>query len=600
MLQQKFGSRVEDLLQNTALEQYARQLSFGMHIVRGAMDETQCTQHMVELSKAIAKIASTADRLHRAVNVQGENRKTRWYTSVQACSKLCICKYEFEGVGRHVSYKLHEVPILQTFFDWIHGLGDLEEALHMNEVLGNVYDRADDEYIPWHSDLDSLYENSTDVLSWSVGSPGIFCFRPRDNEVDDTLYRMEGSKGSSAKDKRERAIAAGLRGLVPVFAGDIILMSGRCQVFLKHKTQQFSDLSDIMRLLKAYPATLQSSKDLMHLVCAKPELEALANRGNFTARRIYHHKAQPIRCPELPALGSGASTAVKKRQRDSTNAGLVEPAVALATPIGVEVVGHKDVPPELQAHVTHILDVDVWLRFFETVVAGLGKIYDGTPTDKRYDISSQIDALYQKSMQYRQSRGIAQIRVDAVEKLQALKYFEGARCTFTTITEPRVSTDEEWTRGIMGGRKSRSLRCLTTVGAVMEIIRNGNDEAFRIKAHFKVDIESLSDIGRSVYWLQSSQKQKPTAFGDMFGSTLTTNTLELGFNYSESMQRIQPRPLGKGHERRQRYIKALGDAVVREKKRQMQIEDKNAWPQLPWKVESVWSMPMVLWIHKKQ
>ena len=294
MLQRKFGSRVEDLLQNTTLEPYASQLALGMHIVRVAMEQAQCTQHMCDLSNAIAKISNESQRSRRVVTVQGSAKK-RWYCTVQGCAKSCICKYYFEGGARHEVYNISEVGVLQTFSAWIHGFGELAEMHHMIEVLTNVYSRDEVENFNWHSDLSTLYEDSTDVLSWSVRSPGIFCFAPRDYTGDDTWYRELGSRDNTLADRRLRAIGAGLRGLVPLFASDLILMSGNCQEYLQHKTIKFSRLSETFQLLNAYPATLQSSKDLMPFVRVKPELGAPADRGNFTARRIRYHKAQPVR-----------------------------------------------------------------------------------------------------------------------------------------------------------------------------------------------------------------------------------------------------------------------------------------------------------------
>jgi len=157
-----------------------------MYIVRGVKDPSQCDQDMTDLRAAIAKISKESNRQQRAVDVQGDKAKKRWYKSVQACSEKCNCKYEFDGTGRHDVYSISDIPVLQSYIDWLHGLGKVEDKLRMNEVLANIYDHEEDENIPWHSDENGLYETSTDVLSWSVGSPGIFCFRPRVSQGDET------------------------------------------------------------------------------------------------------------------------------------------------------------------------------------------------------------------------------------------------------------------------------------------------------------------------------------------------------------------------------------------------------------------------------
>ena len=90
------------------------------------------------------------------------------------------------------------------------------------------------------------------------------------------------------------------RGLVPLFPGDVLLMSGTCQVHLDHETLKFSALKNIAETLKRYPAVspisllLLSDETLYTEECLKKK------RSNITLRRIENHVQEP-RCPSLPA-----------------------------------------------------------------------------------------------------------------------------------------------------------------------------------------------------------------------------------------------------------------------------------------------------------
>ena len=173
----------------------------------------------------------------------------------------------------------------------------------VNEVLGNIYSREDDERINWHDDTDELYQTSTDVLSLSVGSPGVFCFQPRKNESDNrlyqALYQVTGAKSCKKDARRQQARDKGLRGLVPLFSGDLLVMSGNCQYYMQHKTLKFSRLTDTAKVLAAYTATSETAKELLPRVSIKPKNISLVDRGNFTGRRIYHHKMKPVRCQKF-------------------------------------------------------------------------------------------------------------------------------------------------------------------------------------------------------------------------------------------------------------------------------------------------------------
>ena len=78
-------------------------------------------------------------------------------------------------------------------------------------------------------------------------------------------------------------------------------------------------------------------------------------------------------------------------------------------------------------------------------------------------------------------------------------------------------------------------------------------------------------------------------------------TLGLPLNFHQEMVRYQFRTPPKENLSRDewltkcnRYIRLWIDFIVAEKKRQMNMPSEM-WPWMPWKPQSVWSMPIVLW-----
>ena len=290
-LREKYGSHVEDLLQGTALQHWGDTLGFGIHVVHRAISLSQAAEFMGDLERNVA-------HKDRAVLLKGVGTK-RLYQTIQGTTGHCTCKCAFAGNARHEVYRVDEVPALKSFEEWVNG-HNVSPVYHINEVLGNMYSREEDENMDWHDDTDMLYQTSTDVLSLSVGSPGVLCFQPRRNDSDDSLYQVTGAKRYKKEARRQQTIDKGLRGLVPLLPGDLLVMSGTFQDYMQHKTLKFSRLTDTAKLLAAYTATSATSKQLLPSVSIKPEEISLANRGNFTGRIISHHKTTPVRCPEIP------------------------------------------------------------------------------------------------------------------------------------------------------------------------------------------------------------------------------------------------------------------------------------------------------------
>ena len=647
-LNKQYGSQVEDLLQGTGLQDSGEKLGFGIHVVHGAISQPQAAEFMGELDQGIAHTALNSVNHTRGVEVKGSRSGTkRRYQTIQGTTRGCTCKYDYGAVARHRVYPVAQVPALKSFNDWVNR-HNVSPMYYMNEVLANLYSREEDENIDWHNDMDKLYQTSTDVVSLSVGSPGVFCFEPRKNDEDGRLYEMTGPKSWGKDDRRQQTIDKGLRGLVPLFAGDLLVMSGKCQYYMQHKTLKFSRFTDITKfdkLLADYPATSEKSKQLLPDVAIIPEEISLKNRGNFTGRIISNHKTTPVRCPGAPEVPATLQLSHASHvpptldtylpvDADSSDMRLrwvrgyvlelpgssalptcllrnplrTEPTVSPALLTDNEVSGLMDGVVHVDVHnagTAHVSDVEVHVKCWMesngtlngTLESNLESIYAATPPEKHTKLSRLIEALQQQSLVMRQSRAITSISIEADDDLHELKTFEGVTCSLNHLDDHLSPTHESWAKGLMGTKKNRALRCLMPLSLALEIIKSADRERFMVDAVIEVDIGRLPHENQTVYWLKE-QKWITSSFAGLFGSRIITKTIEFSLNFNEQMHRIQLSPTGRNKERCDRYIKALNAALASEKLRQMQIKD--ARPLLPWEVEDVWTMPAVLWIHKRQ
>ena len=143
------------------------------------------------------------------------------------------------------------------------------------------------------------------------------------------------------------------------------------------------------------------------------------------------------------------------------------------------------------------------------------------------------------------------------------------------------------------------------LGIAMAFFDKCDINVFMDKGTLEVDTSAFGDSQR-VYRLQSKWNRYVGAtMMHMFGQTTTTKTIEFGFDFHKEMRRIQLNCLaGRGEtvEQRQarckKYIAALREALLCEKRRQMQIPNAHSECNVPWEVENVWTMPVVFWINK--
>jgi alkylated DNA repair dioxygenase AlkB len=136
--------------------------------------------------------------------------------------------------------------VLGKALGWLHGKLETATEDRMNIVVANSYEAALDEAIPWHSDKNKLIGDNPTIASISLGGPRAFCLKPKHCSPWDKAF------GKKLKKRKAAQIAAGVRAVLPLFAGDLVVMTGTAQSALDHKTLSVSQTTAIR--LAGYPA----------------------------------------------------------------------------------------------------------------------------------------------------------------------------------------------------------------------------------------------------------------------------------------------------------------------------------------------------------
>ena len=130
------------------------------------------------------------------------------------------------------------------------------------------YQNEFDQYIPWHADsciykddkdnVDSIEVYSGIKASISLESPGVVAFARR------SFY------GKNYQRRKENQKLAGVRGALPLFPGDLMIMCGTFQEYMVQKTLPLSRVT--LSTIVDFPAVNRRlKKSLEDLIAVKPD-----------------------------------------------------------------------------------------------------------------------------------------------------------------------------------------------------------------------------------------------------------------------------------------------------------------------------------------
>ncbi len=199
----------------TPLAALGEQWGFGLYVVRAALDLQLHGEDLASMFHAAAL--------------------GRRFVEAKGMDDSCTCKYLYEGNVRNPHIKMLSVPAGSTFVHSFYAKCNADPEHHLHQIVGSRYDKAMNQAIPWHSDQSDLLSRNTDIVSVSLGCAGLFCYMPNEKAQHSDFHKSL-KLGRHWHERRRAAIGSGLRGCVPLFAGDVLLMCGSFQECMQHKT----------------------------------------------------------------------------------------------------------------------------------------------------------------------------------------------------------------------------------------------------------------------------------------------------------------------------------------------------------------------------
>ena len=205
--------------------------------------------------------------------------------------------------------------------------------------------------------------------------------------------------------------------------------------------------------------------------------------------------------------------------------------------------------------------------------------------------------------------------------LNSLREWDKVSPSVTSLTIEKVSKE----RGQKGFTKHDVIRVVLPVRTVIEIFANYSYDVYSDKYCISAPLEALSckDVWRlkqgdvEATSLRNMAVNRKFEYKDEAGKINVRETLhcqikqlEPRLDYETWMQRFQfapvalPKILAKEkaraahREKVDDYMRSWQNYIVTEKKRQMNISERELWPQfLPWDIVDVMTMPMVVWLR---
>ena len=258
----------------------------------------------------------------RSVEVKG---KKLHYKTLQMTDDSCTCRYVYEGNVKNPRIKMSGVDAVSDFVQSFYGKCNAESEHHFHQIVGSRYDKPTNQAIPWHSDQSDLLSPNTDIVSVSLGCAGAFCYMPNEKAQFSDFHKSLKLGGQWLK-RRQVAIDRGLRGCVPLFAGDVLLMCGSFQECMQHKTlplrpsggacsEALSVSSIVGDVMARYPGTTAERFAWLPKAVEQGLTAGGEDRGVLTFRRIAHHydgSNSTTRCPSLPARCAPGAALISK------------------------------------------------------------------------------------------------------------------------------------------------------------------------------------------------------------------------------------------------------------------------------------------------
>ena len=176
ILRQHYGDQMQDVLAGTVFAPLAQKHEFGLYVIRGAYEASEALSAHRDLQTLFRGLELSEAMGVKSISVG--SKATEHYKTVQAVTGCCRCQHRYPGTEKHLLYNVDKIPALQKPTQWITNLGRGSGVTEFNQFVANEYSCDADDAIPLHTDDNDLLEKCTEILTLSMGAPGIFCFEP--------------------------------------------------------------------------------------------------------------------------------------------------------------------------------------------------------------------------------------------------------------------------------------------------------------------------------------------------------------------------------------------------------------------------------------
>ena len=184
-----------------------------------------------------------------------------------------------------------------------------------------------------------------------------------------------------------------------------------------------------------------------------------------------------------------------------------------------------------------------------------------------------------------------------------MKNFKGGSKLVNVLPEPGPGHNL-WKSGTNTASGSRGLRILMPLGMAIDILERADlNMCVNMGGAMQCKRGELRLPDQPV-WFLKTELMRELRVRDVNPEVVHCKVVELPLNYHQVMIRYQFRTPPKGGLMNENwldhcsdYINMWIDLIIAEKRRQMHAT-ADAWPEVPWEVDGIYSMPFVLWLSK--
>ena len=251
-----------------------------------------------------------------------------------------------------------------------------------------------------------------------------------------------------------------------------------------------------------------------------------------------------------------------------------------------------------------------FLNYLECLLQQYAGPLDTTPDQVKEKVRELNDVLVEACAKTVQCTIVAGISSRARELLAEMVSSKGGiECFHEEKTPLRKEGHIRWMRGTNTKNRSRTFRALMPLHYCLDVLTHADLNFFASFGGVRCHYREVHQPDTVVYSLRADGP-KPLDWEKVGGPWIEVKALEINLDYTKDMTRFLFRPpkwrsLSGQQEREvmlRRFLDQWTDLLTASKKAQMNVEDISAWPpqsHMPWRIDSLYNMPVVAWLRRQ-